>query len=99
MSTVFAEPEVLTGASGELMSIFSAHRAGNSAAAGPTSAVVPAASDVVSLIMANHFVNHATLFQTISAQAVAVQEQLAATLGLSGGSYGTTEAANAATIG
>lgn len=96
---VFAESEVLAGASGELMSIFSSHRAGNSAAAGPTTAVVPAASDLVSLIMANHFVNHANLFQEISAQAVAVQEQLAATLGLSGSSYGTTEAANAAAIG
>lgn len=97
--TVFAEPEVLTGASGELMSIFSAHRAGNSAAAGPTTAVVPAASDLVSLIMANHFVNHAALFQAINEQAATVQEQLAATLGLSGSSYGITEAANAAAVG
>ncbi|BDB45368.1 MULTISPECIES: PE family protein [Mycobacterium] len=99
MSIVFAEPEVLGGASGELMSINAAMRAGNSAAAGPTTAVVPAAADLVSLLMANHFVNHANLYQAISAQAAAVQEQLAATLGISGNSYATTESANAAAVG
>lgn len=97
--TVFAEPEVLAGASGELMSIFSTHRAGNSAAVGPTTAVVPAAADLVSLLTATQFVNHANLYRAISEQAVAVQEQLAATLGFSGASYAITEASNAASIG
>lgn len=99
MSIVFTEPDTLAGAAGELQSINAAMRAGNSAAAGPTTAIAPAASDLVSLLTATQFVNHANLFQEISAHAVAVQEQLAATLGLSAASYGITETANAATIG
>lgn len=99
MSTVFAEPEVLTGAAGELMSINAVMRAGTAAAAGPTTSVVPAASDLVSLMAATQFTRHATLFQEIAAHAVSVQEQLALTLGVSGASYGITEASNAASVG
>ncbi|MDP7738354.1 PE family protein [Mycobacterium paragordonae] len=98
MSIVFAEPDALGGAAGELMSINAAMRAGSSAAAGPTTAVVPAAADLVSLLTASQFANHANLYQAISAQAAAVQEQLATILGLSAASYGITEAANAAAI-
>lgn len=99
MSTVFAEPEILAGASGELMSINAVMRAGSAAAAGPTTSVVPAAADLVSLMAATQFARHATLFQEIAEHAVSVQEQLALTLGVSGASYGITEAANAASIG
>ena len=99
MSIVFTEPDTLAGAAGELQSINAAMRAGSTAAAGPTTAIAPAASDLVSLLTATQFVSHANLYQQISAHAVAVQEQLAATLGLSAASYAITEAANAATIG
>ncbi len=61
--------------------------------------MVPAAADLVSLLTASQFAAHAQLYQQIGAQAVAVQEQLATTLGISAGSYAATEAANAATIG
>lgn len=67
-------------------------------AADVTSAVVPAAADLVSLLTASQFAAHAQLYQAISAEAMAVQEQLATTLGISAGSYAATEAANAATI-
>ena len=99
MSLVIAEPDVLAGSAAELLSINAGMRAGNAAAAGPTTAVVPAASDVVSLLTAAQFAQHARLYQEVSAQAAAVQEQLATTLGISAGSYAATEAANQATVG
>ncbi|BDE17323.1 MULTISPECIES: PE family protein [Mycobacterium] len=98
MSTIIAVPDILAGASGELLSINETMRAGSAVAAGPTTAVVPAAADLVSLLTATQFANHARLFQDISAQAAAVQEQLATTLGVSAGSYEITEAANAAVV-
>ncbi|MCV7077337.1 MULTISPECIES: PE family protein [Mycobacterium] len=99
MSLVIAEPDVLAGSAAELLSINAAMRAGNAAAAGPTTAVVPAASDLVSLLTAAQFAQHARLYQEVSAQAAAVQEQLATTLGISAGSYAATEAVNQATFG
>ncbi|SOJ57720.1 PE family protein PE13 [Mycobacterium simulans] len=99
MSIMLAEPDMLAATAGELQSINVAMRAGNAAAALPTTGVVPAASDLVSLLTATQFVTHAKLYQQISAQAAAVQEQLATTLGISAGSYAVTEAANASTIG
>jgi hypothetical protein len=74
-------------------------RAGNAAAAVPTTGVVPAASDLVSMLAATQFATHAELFQQIAAEAAAVQEQLATTLGISANSYAVTEAANQALVG
>lgn len=99
MSIVIAEADSMSGASLELLSINAMMRAGNTAVADPTTSLVPAAADLVSLLTATQFVNHANLYQAISAQAAEVQEQLAITLGISAGSYGITEAANAAAIG
>ena len=98
MSTVIAHPEILGAAAGELQSINSALRAGTAAAAVPTTGIAPAAADLVSLLTAAQFAAHARRYQAISAQAAAVHEQLATTLGISAGSYAATEAANAATI-
>jgi hypothetical protein len=99
MSLVIAEPDILAGAAGELQSINAAMRAGNAAAAVPTTSVVPAAADLVSLLTASQFAAHARLYQEIGAQAAAVQEQLATMLGISAGSYAATEAANMSTVG
>ncbi|QUR69193.1 PE family protein [Mycobacterium spongiae] len=98
MSIVFAQPEMLDATAGELHSITAGVRAGNSAAAGPTTGVLPAAADLVSLLTATQFAQHGELYQAVGAQAAAVQEQLATVLGVSAGSYAATEAANAATI-
>jgi len=98
MSTLIAQPDILAAAGEELQSINAAMRGGNAAAAAPTTGVVPAASDLVSLLTAAQFANHAELYQNISAQAVAIQEQMATLLGLSAGSYAATEAANIATV-
>ncbi|GJO11461.1 PE family protein PE32 [Mycobacterium marinum] len=99
MSIMLAQTDVLAATAAELQSINVAVQAGNVAAAVPTTGVVPAAADLVSLLAASQFAAHAQLYQQIGAQAVAVQEQLATTLGISAGSYAATEAANAATIG
>ncbi|KQH80287.1 MULTISPECIES: PE family protein [Mycobacterium] len=99
MSLVYAEPDALAGASGELRSINAAMAAGNAAAATPTTGVIPAASDLVSLLTASQFATHAKLYQDISAQAAAIHDQMAAMLGLNAASYAATEAANAANVG
>ncbi|OBI86196.1 PE family protein [Mycobacterium asiaticum] len=98
MSLVIARPEIVAGVAGELQSINAMARAGDELAAAPTTGVVPAAADVVSQLTAAQFAAHARLYQAISVQAAAVQEQLATTLAVTAGSYADTEAANAASI-
>ena len=99
MSFLRAQPEVLNAVASELISANAAVREGSSAAAVPTTGVAPAAADMVSILTAAQFASHAQLFQAISAEAAAVREQLAATLGISAGSYAATEFANATTVG
>ena len=96
MSFVTTQPEVLTTAAGNLQGIGSAMTAGSAAAAAPTTGVVPAAADEVSALTAAQFATHASMYQTISAQAAAIHEMFVNTLGISAGSYAATEAANAA---
>jgi hypothetical protein len=99
MSNVIARPEILSAAAGELHSINAAMQAGSAAAAVPTTGLVPAAADLVSLLTAAQFASHARLYQAVSAQAAAAQEQLASMLGISAGSYSATEAANVSLVG
>ena len=96
---VIAEPEMLAAAAAELRALNAVVWAENAAAAPPTTGVVPAAADVVSMLVAVQFASHAELYQQISAQAAAVRERLATTLGISAGSYAATEAANANVVG
>ncbi len=99
MSYLMVQPEFLDVAAGELHGINAAVRDGNSAVVVPTTGVVPAAADVVSILTAAQFSWHARLFQQISAEAASVREQLATTLGVSAGSYAATEMANTAAVG
>jgi pectin methylesterase-like acyl-CoA thioesterase len=99
MSNVIAQPELLAAAAAEMQALNALAWAGNSAAAGPTTGVVPAAADVVSLLTAAHFATHAKLYQEVSAQAAALRDQLATVLAVSAGSYEATEAANTTTVG
>jgi PE family protein len=96
MSFVTTQPELLTAAAGNLGGIGAAMTAGNAAAAGPTTGVVPAAADEVSALAAAQFAAHAEMYQAVSAQAAAIHEMFVNTLGISAGSYAATEAANAA---
>jgi PE family len=96
MSFVTTQPELLGEAAGNLQGIGSAMAAGNSAAAAPTTGVIPAAADEVSALTAAQFAAHAQMYQAVSAQAAAIHEMFVNTLNVSAGSYAATEAANAA---
>jgi PE family len=99
MSYLMAQPATLDAASSELHRINASVREGSSAVAIPTTRVVPAAADVVSILTAQQFSRHGQLFQEISAQAALVREQLATMLGISAGSYAATELANTTAVG
>jgi hypothetical protein len=99
MSFVTAQPETVIAAASDLQTIGSAVSAGNTAAAGPTTEVIPAAADEVSALAAAQFAAHAQAYQAISAQAAAIHEMFVTTLGASAGSYAATEAANASIVG
>ncbi|OBI03842.1 PE family protein [Mycobacterium scrofulaceum] len=96
MSFVTTQPEALTAGARDMAAIGLAMTALNSAVAEPTTALVPAAADEVSALTAAAFAVYGTLFQEVSAQAVAVHEMFVTTLHASAGSYAATEAANAA---
>jgi hypothetical protein len=99
MSFVTADPESLTSAAETLGGIGSAISAENAAAAAPTTGVVPAAADEVSVLTAAQFTAHAQMYQAVSAQAAEIHQLFVSTLGASAGSYAATEAANAAAAG
>jgi hypothetical protein len=99
MSFVTTQPEMLAAAAGSLQGIASAISAQNSAAAAPTTGVVPAAADEVSALTAIQFAAHASLYQSVSAQAEAIHQMFVATLNGSAGSYAAAEAANAFATG
>jgi PE family len=96
MSFVTTQPAVLASAAAELQTIGSAMAAGNTAAAVPTTGVVPAAADEVSALTAAQFAAHAQLYQALGAQATAINEMFVNALATSAGSYAVTEVANAA---
>ncbi|WP_156781080.1 PE family protein, partial [Mycobacterium gordonae] len=71
----------------------------STAAAGPTTAIVPAAADEVSALTATQFAAHGHLYQAVSAQAAAIHQMFVEVMTASAGSYAATEAANAAAAG
>lgn len=99
MSFVKTQPELIYLATGELRSVGSTVRAQRVAMAGPTTAVAPPASDVVSALTTAQFNAHGALFQAVAAQAEAVQQMFVATLTGNAGSYAAAEAANAVAAG
>ncbi len=99
MSFVRTYPEHLATAASNLQSLGAALNVGNAAAASPTTGVVPAAADEVSILTTAQFATHGARFQELQAQAARIQATLAAALSTSAGSYAETEAANAAAAG
>ena len=99
MSFVTTQPEALSAAATNLAGIGTTMSAQNSAAAAPTTGVVPAAADEVSALTATQFAVHAQMYQAISAQAEAIHQLFVSTLGTSATSYAATEAANAVAAG
>ncbi|BBU23556.1 hypothetical protein MYXE_33460 [Mycobacterium xenopi] len=96
MSFVKTLPEALAAASSQLEGLGTSMAAESAAAAGPTTAIAPAASDEVSALQAGIFSTYGQLYQTASAQAQAIHQQFVNLLAASAGSYGETEAANQA---
>jgi hypothetical protein len=97
MSFMTIQPDVLAAAASDLSLIGSAISADN-AAAGPITALVPAAADEVSALTAAQFAAHAGRYQAVSAQAAAVHSMLVSTLSASAASYAAAEGANAITV-
>jgi hypothetical protein len=99
MSLLTAVPEELAAAAAQLTAIVSSLTAQNAGAAAATTGVAPAAANSVSLQQAGIFSAYGTLYQQLASEAQAIQEQFASTLGLSSGTYSSTEASNAAQAG
>ncbi|BCI91436.1 hypothetical protein NIIDMKKI_66420 [Mycobacterium kansasii] len=95
MSFVMAAPNVVAAAATDLAGIESAIRAANSAAAAPTTGLLPAAADEVSAAITALFGAHAQSYQALSAQATAFHQQFVQALTAGAGSYAAAEAANA----
>jgi PE family/PPE-SVP subfamily C-terminal region len=95
MSFLTAQPDELAAAAGKLGVIGSAFAAQNAAAAAPTTGVIPAAADEVSILQASLFTAYGTLYQQVSGEATAMYDSFVNTLQTSAGTYEATEAANA----
>lgn len=86
-------------AAGNLSGIASGLAARNAAAAAPTTGVVPAAADEVSVLTAARFAAQAQMYQSVGAHAAAIQQMFAENLNGSAATYAATEAANAIAAG
>lgn len=95
MLYVTTQPEALSATAATLAGIGAAMGAENSAAAAPTTGVIPPAADPVSVLAAAQFAIHAEMYQAVSAQAESIHRQLVATLASNALAYAATEAANA----
>jgi hypothetical protein len=96
MSFVTTVPQAIAAAATQLEGIGNSFSAESSAAATPTTAVAPAASDEVSTLQASTFSTYGQLYQTVSAEAQAIHQQFVTLLQSSSNSYQGTESANAA---
>ncbi len=96
MAFVTTVPQAISAAAAQLEGIGNSFTAESSAAAAPTTAVAPAASDEVSALQAGVFSTYGQLYQTVSAQAQAIHQQFVSLLQSSSGSYQETESANQA---
>ncbi len=98
MSLVTVSPELVAGAASDLARIGSSIGAANAAAAGPTTTVLSAAADEVSVAIATLFGTHAAEYQSLSTRMAAFHEQFVQTLTSGAGIYVSTETANASLI-
>jgi hypothetical protein len=96
MAYVTTAPAAIAAAASQLEGIGNSFSAESAAAAAPTTALAPAASDEVSALQAGVFSTYGQLYQTVSAEAQAIHQQFVNLLQSSSGSYQDTEAANQA---
>lgn len=96
MSFLTTQTEEMLAAEQLLSGINTNLAAQNAGAASATTVIAPAAADPVSAQQAAIFSTYGTQYQAIATEAQALLENYAQTLGISSGSYGDTEAINAA---
>ncbi len=87
MAYVNTAPPAIAAAAAQLEGIGNSFSAESAAAATPTTAIAPAASDEVSALQAGVFSTYGQLYQTVSAQAQAIHQQFTNLLQSSSGSY------------
>lgn len=95
MAYVVADPELMTSAASDLVSIGSNVSAAHMMAAARTVAVIPAAADEVSAGIAHLFSRHAQDHQALAGQASAFHEEFVQRLTVGAGSYANIEALSA----
>jgi PE family/PPE-SVP subfamily C-terminal region len=96
MAYVSTAPAAIAAAASQLEGIGNSFSAESAAAAAPTTAIAPAASDEVSALQAGAFSTYGQLYQTVSADAQAIHQQFVNLLQSSSNSYQETENANQA---
>src|ERR1700677_741993 len=96
MAYVSTAPAAIAAAASQLEGIGNSFAAESAAAATPTTAIAPAASDEVSALQAGTFSTYGQLYQTVSAHAQAIHQQFVNLLQSSSSSYQETESANQA---
>ena len=96
MSFLTTQTEEMLAAEQLLSGINTNLAAQNAGAAAATTVIAPAAADPVSAQQAAIFSAYGTQYQAIATEAQAQLENYSQTLGISSGSYGNTEAINAA---
>src|SRR6202167_6258098 len=98
MQYVIAAPEYVAAAATDLANIGSAVDTANSAAQSPTSSVLAAGADEVSVSIAALFDAHAQAYQALSAQAALFHQQFVQLMSGGATQYASTEAANASPL-
>ncbi|OBG57332.1 MULTISPECIES: PE-PPE domain-containing protein [unclassified Mycobacterium] len=98
MSFVITDPDAMATAADELQGLGSSLQATNAAVAGPTTSVLPPATDSVSVRVATMLDAHAQQYQAFSAQAELFHNQFVQTLITAKDAYAETEATNAAAM-
>ncbi|WP_415624068.1 PE family protein, partial [Mycobacterium intermedium] len=94
MSFLLAQPEILEAAAADVSGIAAAIRDANAAAEGPTTRLLAAAADEVSVAVARLFGAQGQSYQALSAEAAAFQQRFVQALSASAGAYLTAEAAS-----
>ena len=94
-SELNASPEGLASASAGLSGVGEAISAATSAAAAPTTSIVPAAADEVSAVITRLFATYGQEFQLLSAQTATFHARFVQLLFSGGAAYALAEAANA----
>jgi hypothetical protein len=95
MSVLKTIPEELIAAASQLEGLATSLTTQTAGAAAPTTAVAPAAADSVSTLQSAVYSSYGSWYQSIAAEAQAVQQQIVSTLGINSSSYTASEAANA----